>query len=214
MSATLGRHGDLDGYDVVLLCVPDAAIASSAARVPRRALVGHCSGATPLAELKRPEAFSMHPLMSVPAGSPGSRLRGAAAAIAGTTPRAAAYAKTLAQAAGMRPFAVDERDRPAYHAAASVASNFLVTLEAAAERIGAGTGLTREQLLPLVRATVESWGELGAERALTGPIARGDTATVAAQRRAVAERAPELLELFDVLVTATQALAAPAAVAA
>ncbi|HET9105000.1 MAG TPA: DUF2520 domain-containing protein [Solirubrobacteraceae bacterium] len=213
LSGPLGRDPDLSGADIVLLCVPDAAIAETAAGVPGHALVGHCSGATPLSALGLREGFSLHPLMSVPASSGAARLRGAAAGIAAGTPRALAVADSIARAAGMRPFTVAAEDRAAYHAAASVASNFLVTLEAAAERIAAGTGLSREQLAPLVRATVESWAELGPERALTGPIARGDEATVAAQRAAVAERAPELIELFDTLTTATRALAAETTVA-
>ena len=86
----------------------------------------------------------------------------------------------------MRPVEIAERDRPAYHAAASIASNFLVTLEAAAERIGGAAGIERELLVPLVRATVENWARLGPERALTGPVARGDEVTVARQRAAVA----------------------------
>jgi predicted short-subunit dehydrogenase-like oxidoreductase (DUF2520 family) len=69
-------------------------------------------------------------------------------------------------------------------------------------------GLDRDQLVPLVRATVENWARLGPERALTGPVARGDIATVARQRDAIADAAPELLELFDVHVSATRALAA------
>jgi predicted short-subunit dehydrogenase-like oxidoreductase (DUF2520 family) len=93
-----------------------------------------------------------------------------------------------------------------------MASNFLVTLEAAAERVAAGAGLepgeARSLLLPLVRRTVENWGALGPEEALTGPVARGDEATVEAQRAAVAETAPELLALFSEMVGATRALAA------
>ena len=112
----------------------------------------------------------------------------------------------------MRPFEIDDEGRAAYHAAASVASNFLVTLEAAAEAIAAGAGLgrddARELLMPLVRQTVENVAELGPERALTGPVARGDEATVEAQRAAVEETAPELLALFDELVERTRALAA------
>ena len=76
----------------------------------------------------------------------------------------------------MRPMRVAPEDRAAYHAAASIASNFLVTLEAAAERLAATAGVDRAALAPLVRAAVETWAELGAERALTGPIARGDEA--------------------------------------
>ena len=65
----------------------------------------------------------------------------------------------------MRAVEVDEADRPAYHAAASIASNFLITLEAAAERLAARSGVDRELLVPLVRATVENWADLGPERA-------------------------------------------------
>ncbi|HVE68480.1 MAG TPA: DUF2520 domain-containing protein, partial [Solirubrobacteraceae bacterium] len=104
-----------------------------------------------------------------------------------------------------------------YHAAASMASNFLITLEAAAERLAATAGADRDLLAPLVRATVENWAALGPERALTGPVARGDEATVARQRAAVEERTPELLGLFDELTAATRDLAEaaqhPAAVA-
>ena len=58
-----------------------------------------------------------------------------------------------------------------------------------------------------MRATVENWAALGAEQALTGPVARGDEQTVAAQRAAIAERAPDLLELFDVAGGRTRAVA-------
>ena len=212
-SAPLGRDADLTGFDAVLLCVPDAAIAEAAAAVPAGPMVGHCSGATTLAPLAPHEAFSLHPLMSVPHGAGGDRLVGAGAAVAGSSERARRYAEELARALGMRPFSISDADRTAYHAAASVAANFLVTLEAAAERIAAGTGLQRDQLVPLVRATVDNWAALGPERALTGPIARGDEQTVAAQHEAVAARAPELLDLYDALAAATRALATAPAMA-
>lgn len=219
-----------DDVDVVVLCVPDAEIAAAAAAIaPRRdLLVGHCSGATTLAPLAPHEAFSLHPLMTVPAdpaAPASSRARssnaaagssdaasgifaGATAAVAGTTPAALATATTLARALAMAPVEVADDDRAAYHAAASVASNFLVTLEAAAERIAATAGVERAALVPLVRASLENWASLGPERALTGPIARGDEATVARQRDAIEERTPELLDLFDALADATRALAA------
>ena len=108
----------------------------------------------------------------------------------------------------MRPFELAEGDRAAYHAAASIASNFLITLEAAAERLAIDAGADREVLVPLVRATVENWARLGPRRALTGPVARGDEPTVAAQRAAVARRAPDLLAMFDAMVDATRVLAA------
>jgi predicted short-subunit dehydrogenase-like oxidoreductase (DUF2520 family) len=211
ISGPLGRGADgvgTDGVhaDAVLLCVPDGEIASAAAHITPGPPLGHCSGATGLGELAPHEAFSLHPLMTVTAE--GADFAGAGAAIAGTTPRALSLAAELADALGMRPVEIAERDRPAYHAAASIASNFLVTLEAAAERIAAAVGVEREQLVPLVRATVENWARLGPEPALTGPVARGDEATVARQRRAVEDVAPDLLPLFDALVGATRALAA------
>jgi predicted short-subunit dehydrogenase-like oxidoreductase (DUF2520 family) len=201
-----GKHGvGRHCADAVLLCVPDAEIAAAASLISPGPLVGHCSGATTLAPLAPHEAFSLHPLMTVT--PQGARFAGAGAAIAGSTPRATALAAELAAALGMRAVVVADKDRAAYHAAASIASNLLVTLEAAAERIAATAGVDRELLVPLVRASVENWAALGPEHALTGPIARGDEATVARQRAAVAERAPDLLAVFDALAEATRALA-------
>lgn len=201
--APLGRGADPRDARVVLLCVPDAEIADAAASVTPGPLVGHCSGATTLAPLARHEAFSLHPLMTV-AGHE-TPFTGAGAAIAGSTDRALATARELAERLGMNPFEVADEDRAAYHAAASIASNFLVTLQAAAEQL---LGQDRELLVPLVRATVENWARLGAGGALTGPIARGDEITVARQRRAIAEKAPDLLPMFDALATSTRRLAA------
>jgi predicted short-subunit dehydrogenase-like oxidoreductase (DUF2520 family) len=89
-----------------------------------------------------------------------------------------------------------------------MASNYLVTLEHAAEHAFALAGVDRAAMAPLVRAAADNWAALGAEGALTGPIARGDAETVARQRMAIASRAPELLPLWDVLAQATSSLAA------
>ena len=155
-------------------------------------------------------AFGLQPLQSV--AHPGVSFEGVGAAVAGSTPDALAFASNLAERLGMTPFEIDDDGRAAYHAAASVASNFMVTLQAAAETIAAGAGLgpheARALLAPLVRQTVENIAELGPEEALTGPVARGDDATVATQRVAVEEVAPELLDLFDELVRRTRDLAA------
>jgi predicted short-subunit dehydrogenase-like oxidoreductase (DUF2520 family) len=209
----VGRGERPAGCDAIVLCVPDAEIAAAAEVVTAAApLVGHTSGATPLSALEHAgvPGFGLHPLQSF--AHAGVRFEGAGAAVAGTTPEALAFATSLAERLGMRPFEIDDEGRAAYHAAASVASNFLVTLEAAAEAIAAGAGLdradARELLMPLVRQTVDNVAELGPERALTGPVARGDEATIDAQRAAVEDTAPELLGLFDELVERTRALAA------
>ncbi len=206
----LGREATAAGADVVLLCVPDREIATAAAHVAGAdVLVGHCSGAATLAPLTGHEAFSLHPLMTIT--HDGAPLRGAGAAIAGSTPRALETARMLAHAAGLRPVEIDDDDRAAYHAAASIASNFLVTIEGAAEELLATTGADREALVALVRATVDNWAAAGSQAALTGPIARGDDETVARQRDAVAQRTPHLLDMFDALTTATRELATQAA---
>jgi predicted short-subunit dehydrogenase-like oxidoreductase (DUF2520 family) len=207
----LRRGEGVEGATTVLLCVPDGEISAAAAAIdpsPPAPLVGHCSGATGLDALAPHEAFSLHPLMTVPAGAPAGVLTGAGCAVDGATPRALAAAEALAAALGMRATHVAAEDRVAYHAAASIASNFLVTLEDAAERLAATAGVDRELLVPLVRAAVENWAARGAEDALTGPIARGDEETVARQRAAVEERTPDLLPLFDALTDATRAVVA------
>jgi predicted short-subunit dehydrogenase-like oxidoreductase (DUF2520 family) len=201
----LERGADGSDADAVLLCVPDSEISAAAALIAPGRLVGHCSGATALDVLRPHERFSMHPLMTVT--TEGAAFAGAGAAIAGSTDRARGFAHRLAEALGMIPVEISEGDRATYHAAASIASNFVITIQAAAERLAAESGVPRELLVPLVRATVENWARIGAERALTGPVARGDVATVARQRRAIEDRAPELLGLFDALVAATEDLA-------
>ncbi|HET9094610.1 MAG TPA: Rossmann-like and DUF2520 domain-containing protein [Solirubrobacteraceae bacterium] len=206
LTGPLGRGADAAGSDVVLLCVPDREIGAAAAVIAPGRLVGHCSGATGLEPLAPHEAFSLHPLMT--ATGPATPLAGATAVIDGGTPRALDMAARLARALRMPSLRVETQDRAAYHAAASIASNFLITLEAAAERLAASAGVSRAALAPLVRASVESWAALGPERALTGPVARGDERTVAAQRAAILARAPDLVGLFDALTAATRALAA------
>jgi predicted short-subunit dehydrogenase-like oxidoreductase (DUF2520 family) len=202
----LGREARPGAVDAVVLCVPDAEIARAAATIEPGVPVGHCSGATGLDVLAGHEGFSLHPLMTVPAGGD-AEFAGAGAAVAGSTPRALAVAEELAARLGLRATTVADADRAAYHAAASIASNFLVTLEGAAERLAGTAGVDRALLVPLVRATVDNWARLGAGGALTGPIARGDEATVARQRAAIQERTPDLLPLFDTMADATRALA-------
>lgn len=203
---TRGRTTKINGADIVLICVPDAAIAEVARAIDLGPLIGHCSGASTLAPLAPHEAFSMHPLMTV-TGDAMVSFAGAGCAVAGSTERARNVANALARRLRMRPFAVAEADRDIYHAAASMASNYLVTIEGAAERLGALAEVDRELLVPLVRAAVENWARLGARKALTGPIARGDHETASRQRAAVESRAPELVDLWDALSRATRALA-------
>jgi predicted short-subunit dehydrogenase-like oxidoreductase (DUF2520 family) len=203
-----GRGADGDEAALVVLCVPDREIASASAAVAPGRLVGHVSASASLDLLAPHERFALHPLMSVVGA--GTRFVGATCAIDGSTPRALATARALAERLEMQPRVVAESDRALYHAAASAASNFLVTLEGMAEQLAARVGIGREALVPLVRATVDNWAALGARGALTGPIARGDVQTAERQRAAVATAAPELLALWDALAAETRTLAAAA----
>jgi predicted short-subunit dehydrogenase-like oxidoreductase (DUF2520 family) len=212
VAGPLGRD-EIATADIVLLCVPDAEIASAAeaARVRggSRVLIGHTSGATPLEGLDID--FGLHPLQSFTGDEGAEAFAGIGCAIAGRTPEAREAALVLATSIGAHPFDIADAQRATYHAAASMASNYVVTLLDAAERLGAAAGLSaqdaRARLAPLVRSTIENWQRTGPEIALTGPVARGDELTVDRQRAAVASGVPDLLPVFDVLRTATRALA-------
>jgi predicted short-subunit dehydrogenase-like oxidoreductase (DUF2520 family) len=203
------------GATAALLCVPDEAIAETCEAIAAAgppALVGHVSGATTLTALaaasdRGSAVFSTHPLQTF--ADDRTALAGIPCAIAGGDPAAERFASSLTEALGMRPFAVPEERRAAYHAAASIASNFLVALEESATELleRAGVEDARELLAPLVLRSAANWSERGGE-ALTGPIARGDAATVERHREALAELAPELLPAYEALAERTRALAA------
>lgn len=196
----LRRDARMPDADIALLCVPDSAIAAVAfAARPHARLVAHVSGATPLADVD----FSIHPLQTFTGTETPEVFRGIGVAVDGRTPEALAVAEQLAAALGATPFRVDDAHRAEYHAAASFASNFVLTVLDAAERLAAPSGLDRAHLAPLVQQTVDNWVASGAASALTGPIARGDEATVARQRAASADFA----DLFDALAAATRAVA-------
>jgi predicted short-subunit dehydrogenase-like oxidoreductase (DUF2520 family) len=190
-----------DGHpDVVLLCVPDTAIPDVArSKTPDgRAWIGHVSGATPLAALEPHERrFSLHPLQTFDrSGNPG-QLDGASAAVSGETEEAVAVARELAELLGLRPFELADEDRTLYHAGAVFASNYLVTLQRAAVRLG----VPADGVVPLMTRTIENGFDL------TGPIARGDWATVEAHKEAIRAEHPELENLYETLAEATVALA-------
>ena len=188
-----------DDPDVVLLCVPDTAIADmSRCLTPGRAWIGHVSGATPLAALEPHERrFSVHPLQTFDRTGDPSQLDGAWAAITGETEDALGIARELAEILGLQPFELADADRTLYHAGAVFASNYLVTLQRAAVRLG----VPAEGLVPLMTRTIENGFDL------TGPIARGDWATVEAHKRAIRAAHPELERLYEALAEGTVTLA-------
>jgi predicted short-subunit dehydrogenase-like oxidoreductase (DUF2520 family) len=205
VAARLGERGVAVGPDdpeLVLLCVPDGAIASVAADVPAGPWVAHVSGATPLSALEPHERrFSVHPLQTFTRARGAEQLDGAWAAVTAETDDARATARWLAETLGLQPFDLADSARTLYHAGAVFGSNYIVTLQRAASLLFEAAGAPPEALEPLMRRTIENGFEL------TGPISRGDWATVAAHREAIAESRPELDHLYETLAAATLALA-------
>ena len=126
------------------------------------------------------------------------QLDGAWAAVTAETDEARALGLELAATLGLQPFDLADEARPAYHAGAAIASNYLVTLHRAASRLFELAGAPPEALVPLMTRTIENGFEL------TGPIARGDWNTVDAHVRAIHEEAPELEPMYLALAEATR----------
>jgi predicted short-subunit dehydrogenase-like oxidoreductase (DUF2520 family) len=210
VSARLRERGiavSSDAGDLALLCVPDGAIAGVARSIPRGPWVAHMSGATRLAALDPHERrFSVHPLQTFTAAARGpeqlaAQLDGAWAAVTAEADDAHAVATWLAETLGLTPFALADDARTLYHAGAVFASNYVVTLQRAATLLFEAAGAPPHALGPLMLGTIENGFEL------TGPISRGDWATVGAHRAEIHERVPELDHLYETLAEATAALA-------
>jgi predicted short-subunit dehydrogenase-like oxidoreductase (DUF2520 family) len=191
-----------DAPELVLLCVPDGAIADAAASVEPGPWVAHVSGATPLAALAPHERrFSVHPLQTFTRARGPEQFDGAWGAVTAETEAAAATGRWVAETLGLQPFELADSSRTLYHAGAVFASNYVVTLQRAASLLFESAGVPPEALEPLMRRTIENGFEL------TGPISRGDWATVAAHRAAIHEHRAELDHLYETLAGATLALA-------
>jgi len=184
--------------ELTLLCVPDTAIREVARGLTPGPWVAHVSGATPLAALDPHERrFSLHPLQTFTRSRGPEQLDGAWAAVTAETDEARELGFGLARTLGLQPFELADEARPLYHAGAAIASNYLVTLHRAASELLAAAGAPPEALEPLMRRTIENGFEL------TGPIERGDWATVEAHREAIRSVRPDLEPLYDVLAEAT-----------
>ncbi len=189
-----------DDADVILLCVPDTAIAATV-RCQTPAVsqwVAHTSGATPLTALDPHERrFGMHPLRSFSRARGPEQLDGAPAAITAETDEAREVGFELARLLGLEPFALAEEDRALYHAGAAIASNYLVTLHRAAAEIFRDVGAPEDGIRSLMQSVIDSGFEL------TGPIARGDWETVDRHLAAIRARKPKLEPLYRTLAEAT-----------
>ena len=196
---TRGLVADGRAPDLVVLCVPDAAIADVARSRRPGPWIAHVSGATPLTALDpHVRRFGVHPLQTFVRGRGPEQFDGAWAAATGESDEARARARWLAETLSLRPFDLAESARGLYHAGAAMASNYLVTLYRAAARVMDRAGAPPAALVPLMRRTIDNDFEL------TGPVARGDHATVAAHLEALHRDLPELEALYRTLAGLTR----------
>ena len=211
---TLVRNAPQPDSCIVWFCVPDGQIARAAGTFAdtvswRGKVALHSSGALTSDELsalrhRGAATASVHPLMTFVRGSK-PVLAGTPFAIEGDA-RAVRAARALVRALPGQPFLTDKRNKAAYHAWGMFASPLLTSLLETAERVAAAAGVpgkeARRRMLPILRQTLENYAALGAAGALSGPIQRGDAATVKKHLR-VLRRMPEARSTYVALARAS-----------
>lgn len=233
--AILGCHACMTLRELVeskprlyLLTVPDQALPQVATELGHllrasrhldeaRPFVAHTSGATSIAVLSPcaeagAHTLVFHPLQTFADPVVGAEhFAGIAVAVTSLQPDpespATQFGFDLAQALEARPFFLPDDSRTLYHTAATVASNYFVTLEYQAERLFRQAGLPEEAalelFLPLVRSTLENISTQGTVKALTGPLSRGDSDTVRAHLSTLQAKAEQIVVLYKALGLAT-----------
>ncbi|MGB3410335.1 MAG: Rossmann-like and DUF2520 domain-containing protein [Microthrixaceae bacterium] len=181
---------DVDGVDLVLLCVPDRVVADVARSitVSDSVVVAHCSGSLGLDVLApAPRRASIHPLVPLADPTTGSALlRGAYFAVSGDP-----IGHELVASLDGHPVVVAESDRVLHHSACVIASNHLVALMAQVESVADKIGVPLDAYLQLARLALDNVSEFGPSAALTGPVARGDWGTVERHLEALPARERE-----------------------
>ncbi len=207
-----------DRADLVFLTVPDDAIERVASGIRWRAgsACVHCSGAADLDALKKAAADGaltggFHPLhmFGEPGQSPDA-LAGCAIALAGPDALLKKLER-LARSLGAKPLRLPEGGRALYHAAANFSGAFVIALVqetiALWKKLGIAEADALAALLPLLRGTVDNVERLGAAGGLGSAVARGDLGTIRRHLDALAESAPDSLELYRILSLRTIPLA-------
>jgi len=200
--------------DVVFITTPDSAIKNTCNTISQNtgfadnAVVMHCSGAlasSVLSSAKPCGAWigSMHPLQSfASADHKTNPFQGISVSLEGEGP-AINIAKTIVTDLGGTVVTILTEAKTLYHASAVVASNYLVTLLDLAIRLIEEAGINRQDafnlLKPLIDGTLSNIKKVGVQKALTGPIARGDIKTVEKHIEEIGFKKPELLSLYKML---------------
>lgn len=208
----LSWESDLPESDIAFIAVKDDAISDVSQRlapyVSEVGVVAHLSGFVPVLVLhhlqERGTAVGgFHPLVSLPEPEIGAAaLAGGFVGIDGD-PLAVDTLTLFAGSLGMEPFRLDDRARPAYHAAAAAAANFVVTSLAVSGDLFESAGVDPRVSRPLVERVVGNVFEMGPSGSLTGPIARGDIETVIGHLTAAHEVSEEVGRQFRLMAEAT-----------
>lgn len=209
--------------DVVFITTPDSAIKDTCNAISKHdgfadnSVVMHCSGALASSELSSAKTCgawigSMHPLQSfASADHKTNPFQGIIISLEGEDP-AVHSAKTIAEDLGGTAVTLLTEAKTLYHASAVVASNYLVTLLDLAIRLIEEAGVKGQDafnlLKPLIEGTLSNIGNVGVQKALTGPIVRGDTKTVEKHIEEIGLKRPELLALYKMLAFYTVDIAA------
>jgi len=214
-AVALAIGDDLPAADLLVIATRDAAIRPVAEHLAGNfldiAAAVHLSGLTSVTTLDSLaenglETGSFHPLQTLPTPDAGAaRLSGAFIAVTASDPLREQL-ESLARSIGATPFPLGDDAKPLYHAAAAAAANFPLAAFAMASDLFESAGVPWEVARPLVEAVVANAFDLGPRAALTGPVARGDVATVAAQLEAVAASNPDWQVTFAHFVTSLAAL--------
>lgn len=206
------------GADLVLLAVPDKAIASVAIEVSaggalrRGAIVAHCAGGLPSAVMSGVRAAgghpgAIHPLQSFADVDTAVRMLPETFFFLEGDDEAVDVLRSVVIALKGRPVHIDGKDKALYHAGAAAASNFLVTLINYAVTLLYRAGVPRDAglaaLLPLIKGTVANLEAVGLPDALTGPIARGDLGTVKRHLRALESMPGDFVRLYRIMARKT-----------
>ena len=207
--------------DIVFITAPDGSIGEIASNAPWRQgqTVAHCSGALslePLAPVKLAGGLrgAFHPFQTFAgirsADEAAERVRGVTVAVDGDGPALETF-KDMAQALGGRAITLDAHDRPLYHASAVLSCGYLGVLVQAAVDVWREMGLPEDQalaaILPIARTTLDNISNSGVAPSITGPLMRGDKATVATHIRSLEQRLPHLIPVYRVMARETYKMA-------
>ena len=206
-------HEVIDLCDLVMLATPDRVIEPLVEQLAGSCHSGqilvHFSGALSSEVMARARVagarlLSMHPLQTFSSIDVAlATLPGTHFTVEGDEPE---LGRRLVQALGGIPHIIEARNKVLYHAAACFASNYLVVLTSVASELLASCGFAAKEalpaLLPLLQGTLTNLAKNGLPAALTGPIARGDSAVVIEHLRQLPDHYRHLYQQLGILAVA------------